>query len=588
MRRLSWFEKITSYFTGTGLIYVVSDVDQILSQTDIVESLKRKDCILHYYNDPVEFRLYYESHYRHVERSKRPALLIVISNNQFNQIPYDVYEQATPFTLSIHHLFPLLDSPIVGQCPNWMYEAIYQSQKSLFHPLNGMETADFLLKEVCSIPIEMITDELTLWKSAKVYYDQFPEGLPEVLLRRLGEILSRKADKDSLQSLSIFSSKKAFNDYSYQKSHLKEEDVCDYSQSENSVDIHSLQQELFHEDYSSFERSDWLRFANELGQLQNYCLKFGAYPERFQEGVEIANEVFGKWMQEKYTSIRSLPVVPTPKMVHHIPHYLAKRADKKIALVVLDGMSFTQWHLIKANLLRSNWQAEEESLFAWVPSVTAVSRQSLFSGLEPRLFSQSISTTQREKDLWTHFWVQQGFSKHNIAFEKSLGLQSYSRDLFAYRASPSIRIYGAVIDVVDQFMHGAVQGLQTLQSELRSWLQNGFLENFLTDLAADGFEVYLTSDHGNVESIGRGRINQGVTVESKGERARIYQSRSIRDNTSINHPDTFAWDDPSLPNDYYVLLAQKNRAFVPKNDRIVSHGGIHIEEMIVPFVRVYR
>ena len=123
---------------------------------------------------------------------------------------------------------------------------------------------------------------------------------------------------------------------------------------------------------------------------------------------------------------------------------------------------------------------------------------------------------------------------------------------------------------------------------LNTWLHSQYLTSFLGDLMNAGFEVYLTADHGNVECIGRGRIGQGVTVESKGERVRIYNSLNIRNHTANEQQDTMIWDDTSLPSDYHILLAEKNGAFVPKNQKIVSHGGIHIEEMIVPFIKVSR
>ena len=77
-------------------------------------------------------------------------------------------------------------------------------------------------------------------------------------------------------------------------------------------------------------------------------------------------------------------------------------------------------------------------------------------------------------------------------------------------------------------------------------------------------------------------------VESADQRLRIYKSDNIRKQTAIENPDTLIWDNVNLPDDYYVLLAKNNDAFVPKNDRIITHGGIHLEEVIVPFVRIYR
>jgi hypothetical protein len=48
------------------------------------------------------------------------------------------------------------------------------------------------------------------------------------------------------------------------------------------------------------------------------------------------------------------------------------------------------------------------------------------------------------------------------------------------------------------------------------------------------------------------------------------------------------WDPIGLPNDYLPLLAPSRRAFVNEKKRLVSHGGISIEELIVPLVQIER
>lgn len=631
---LNWSEKIASYFTGNGLIYVVSDEHNLLGQSMIQDILSRQNCTLHFYEDPVIFRGYYESEFRHLHRTERSSLLIVISNSQFTRVPYDVYEKAVCVTLSFNKLFPNLEPSIVRQCPSWMYELIYIAQHSIAQGLNSRETTDFLLNDVCGIHTSRIYTETDLVKSGLLYFEKFDEELPRFLFERLERLLMMPPKQLSPAGITIFQSKEEFHrffntkwqQYIHHLVHHANKQVAESYESytfnlfhdpyvqqyidtgvepvEVPNDIRfeqwmlpglliqedkiSIEQSPFKEEYTSFERNDWLRFANELGLLQQQHLKEGKYHESFQANVIKANESFKQWMLENFQQLRSLPVVPKPKMVHHIPHYLARQADKKIALIVLDGMSFTQWHLIKNYLHATAWNFEENAVFAWVPTVTSVSRQALFSGYEPRFFAKTIASTHKEKSLWTTFWEEQGFSKQNIAFEKSLGFNAYNQEELAYQFSPSIRIYGAVIDVIDQFMHGAAQGLQTVQSELNTWLHSQYLTHFIEDLMNAGFEVYLTADHGNVECTGRGRIGQGVTVESKGERARIYSSFNIRNHTASEQLDTMIWDDTSLPSDYHVLLAEKNGAFVPKNQKIVTHGGIHIEEVIVPFIKVSR
>src|SRR5699024_12068649 len=107
----------------------------------------------------------------------------------------------------------------------------------------------------------------------------------------------------------------------------------------------------------------------------------------------------------------------------------------------------------------------------------------------------------------------------------------------------------------------------------------------LSDLLGARFAVYVISHDCNTNATGIGRISEGVLVEQKGERVRIYNNRTIYDD-SANHLPVIKWSNICLPEDYHVLLAEYGQAFVPKGQDIVTHGGISIEEVIVPFVKV--
>ena len=47
-----------------------------------------------------------------------------------------------------------------------------------------------------------------------------------------------------------------------------------------------------------------------------------------------------------------------------------------------------------------------------------------------------------------------------------------------------------------------------------------------------------------------------------------------------------AWPPVALPDDYLPLLPPGRSAFINKGKRTVGHGGIAIEEVIVPFVKI--
>lgn len=582
------------------------------------------------YDDPVSFRYKYEVSLREVERANRPTTLIVISSNQFNQVPYDIYLNANRIILSTELIFPKFASSVVQQLPITLYPNIFEAHSRSSKLLSDDETARFILQEVYSIEPSLLVDEVTVIKAALSYYEEFNEPMPKVLVTYLSDNLT----KVSSSTFGSFTSREALsrrlNDEwkayidSYLKNHIREESISDFEnyftdtyirkhleEYINPIEVFSdanyedwmspgliikdagieyiknEEKDLFNKTFDDFDRVGWVEFASKLGQLQFQLLRTGQLDAEFKENVAFANDAFEKWMGSKYQDLSTLPLLPKPKMLHQVPWYIEQKLRDKAALIVMDGMSYTQWYQIKEVLSEDNWKFAESGTFSWVPTITPVARQAIFSGKVPREYGDSISSTNKEGKLWRDFWIKHGFQEQAIAYQKSLGLNEFKKDTFPFVTSPFIKIYGGVIDVIDKFMHGAKQGNRTMISELDNWLNTGYLQEFLGLLVSEGFDIYLTSDHGNIESQGRGRINQGVTVESANQRLRIYKSESIRKSTAETFSDTLIWDNINLPDDYHVLLARNNDAFVPINDKIITHGGIHIEEVIVPFVKIY-
>jgi len=153
---------------------------------------------------------------------------------------------------------------------------------------------------------------------------------------------------------------------------------------------------------------------------------------------------------------------------------------------------------------------------------------------------------------------------------------------------PKVRIVGLVVDKVDKIMHGMELGAAGMHNQVGQWAKQPYLNTLLDILLDKGFQVYLTSDHGNIEAEGCGRPSEGVIADLRGERVRIYSDATLRSKMKARFSASLEWDPIGLPNDYLPLLAPSRRAFVHEKKRLVSHGGISIEELIVPLVQIER
>ena len=130
-------------------------------------------------------------------------------------------------------------------------------------------------------------------------------------------------------------------------------------------------------------------------------------------------------------------------------------------------------------------------------------------------------------------------------------------------------------------------GIAGMHQQVHLWLTRyRYLTKLVTRLVQGSFTVYLTSDHGNVWARGIGRPKEGVLVEKRGQRARIYTDPAFAALAKGQSPTAIEWTNVGLPAQLKVLLAPQLDAFLDVGRHAVCHGGIALEEVIVPFVQI--
>jgi hypothetical protein len=341
---------------------------------------------------------------------------------------------------------------------------------------------------------------------------------------------------------------------------------------------------------------DWLNFARRFGEvLSRFHSIDSVDAERLQDQIialqRAVDDRLLVWVREHYANLPSLPAAQSPVMVHQVPRFLSLRqgaGEDKVALLVFDGLALDQWVQIRESLLAAvpTMRFDESACFAWLPTLTAVSRQALFSGLRPREFADSIETTSREPALWSRFWQDHGLRPQQVLYRKSIKRMEDLPELEASLSDPTIKVAGIVVDTVDEIVHGAVLGKRGIASQIETWCESGFVRRLFEKLDALGFHVYLTADHGNVDAIGSGQPKEGVAPEQRGQRVRTYRSEGLIGGPASAREDTFRLDIPALPPNYFPLFSGARTAFLPVGTHAVVHGGVSVEELIVPFVKV--
>lgn len=627
-----WRQKLISQipFQQHKLLFVY-DRDDILSDEELLYYLQQKDVNVFTFKDRVQLRIHYEEQ---LEQSSGKWIYKYVGEGPFT-FPFDMLKTQEPVELTLHIAFPYLSLPILHQLDHAVLDEVYKVSDSLLNPLTDSETIEFLLRRVYKLSFDTIETEVE-WISFLIQIHDHRFSIPNVLIDFiLGHLSSKTIQFEELLTLAY--SKTEFMEFlqkhwaeyvknninqdisiqegtisTYHKNHLfsyesmrrmiqhyfiegkllpievdKERNIpvwAEHGVKKNSYqplkDIHHLGGKIeAYLENGKIQHKDWIEVISLYGQLKILQIQYGVGEQIVNEIYEKINRLFQDWMLKNYQTLASFSPYIRPAMVHHIPSYMQFQEERKQVLIVMDGMSFVQWKQIK-QALDVSFVFEETGVYAWVPTITEISRRSIFHANIPRLQS-SIS----EEKAWRQFWKRESIADMHITFENHLAQGEFDESQFISLQKTNTKKAAIILRNIDALTHGAIQGLEGMYAEIDVWLKSDYLQQLILKLVEKGYAVYITSDHGNTESIGIGRPRQGSLVETKGERVRIYNDIMFRDEAASQYK-SIKWPNDALSKEHYYLLAEAREAFVTKNEHIVSHGGITLEEVIVPFIKI--
>lgn len=344
-------------------------------------------------------------------------------------------------------------------------------------------------------------------------------------------------------------------------------------------------------------------FARDWAELCSYHAQtdlpiHSEQEETFRRLVRDVDPFFATWLRNNYGPLGAQRL-PKPHHVHHVPHYLAYLRNfgqiERIVLLVLDGLSLTDWQVIKSVWAKRhmNWKMKTETLLAQVPTITSISRYALISGLRPADFAPDLEHCVSEARAWELFWSREGIAETAckllpLSYDRQIDQQPELQD-------PKINFWCLIDDTPDKLAHNATLGAADQQSSLRLWLapahdQNSLpLEKLIDSFLDRGYLVFIASDHGHVEATGFGQPSEGLLAQTRGKRARVYMDRLAALRVQSAFANIILWDnDGILPEQMTALMPAGRDAFAPSGEVVVTHGGISIDEAIVPLIQISK
>lgn len=323
--------------------------------------------------------------------------------------------------------------------------------------------------------------------------------------------------------------------------------------------------------------NDWSKLPETISSLSEIieeAISASVIGELWND-IDAINQKFQQWIDQSYFSIFASNPLFAPKSVNRIlPHLKANyHQDDKLALVVIDGISYWQYLILKKYLSKRGLNTTDNAIVSWLPSITMLSRQAVFRGEMPRQDYQQ--NPQNEAKLWKEYWKQNGFSDFEIQY-------LYSTDNF--HINDGVKRLAYVTVEMDEKMHSA-SDLKELHLLTEYWCTRIIPQ--IETIINNGFTIYLTTDHGNVLAKGWRSMKQEEKVYlfkdgSRGARHLIYtdlteQRRFVQDNADLNLLSHDNW-----------LCMRDDRCFASAKAKNITHGGSHFMEVAIPFIKISK
>ncbi len=299
------------------------------------------------------------------------------------------------------------------------------------------------------------------------------------------------------------------------------------------------------------------------------CLSNEKPSLQLQENIDNWSKVF--FVNNGMEKVMFASTPKSPKSVDRILSHIKTKNNSKVALICFDCMGWAEWLLLKNFLKDEDFNFEEEVLFAMLPSVTAISRSAIFQGDSEVYNLKSPGRTLEAKSFATFFQDKQTFyfsDKDELSEDALLGYETIS---FLYT-------------FFDELCHSTHFAPNDSDKEpyfeaVKRYLEKSTIKDNIKLLKNNGFTIYFCSDHGSVVATGNGQKLEKYLVDNFAKRAAIIPVEASEHISQLTIKIPFV-------DDKLLALPEGRTMFTYKNTIEVNHGGITVEEMVVPYIRL--
>ena len=339
--------------------------------------------------------------------------------------------------------------------------------------------------------------------------------------------------------------------------------------------------------------------------------------EVFQSQKNEANTEFFKFISKNYSSWVTNVAAESPIMSHTLmkykvfPHVVP---GTPTFFVLIDNLRFDQWKTIQPLFAESFRLQEEETFYAILPTATQYSRNAIFAGLLPIDIEKQFPAEWKNDDEegGKNLYEELFFKAQLKRMRKDDWKYSYTKITNHQDAQKLVdNIHNFLTNDINIIVYNFVDMLSHARTEMEvlkelaadeisyrsltaSWFEHSPLHQALKKISGKKMNLIIGTDHGSV------RVNSPQKVVGDKQTTANLRYKHGR-NLNYEPKEVLSFRDPKLAglptpnvNSSFIFARQDGYLCYPNNynhfanyyKNTFQHGGVSLEEMIIPIIRM--